>query len=85
MKICPLCKQEIAEIKTIEFLGTPIEKLGFSTRTRKALLRGGIESIEQLLLYTDKDLMRLRNFGKCCLAEVKENLRRATGMGNGFK
>ena len=79
MKTCPLCKQQITQSETIKTLETPIESLGFSNRVKNALKRAEIETLEKLLLAAEKDLMRIRNFGKVCLREVKERIEISVG------
>lgn len=52
-----------------------IDRLGFSTRTYKCLKRReGIDTVAQLVEYTEEDLFEIRNFGKKSLQEVIEKL-----------
>lgn len=51
-----------------------IEKLNLSTRTYNCLKRRGINTVEKLMLVQDKDLLRIRSFGRECLKEVHEKL-----------
>ena len=51
-----------------------LEDLTLSTRTRNSLKRNSIGSIEQLLTYTDDELLSLKNFGHKALVEIKEQL-----------
>ena len=69
--------KEIGEIadKLLTEYQTPIETLNLSSRLRNALHRGGVEYVEQVLTMTEKDFMRLRNFGKCCLIELTERIK----------
>lgn len=56
-------------------LNTPIKATPFSTRTYNALFyRGEIHTIGELILWSKRDLMRLRNFGQKSLQEVEEFL-----------
>ena len=41
-----------------------------SIRALNSLMRGGIQTVEDVNAKTDKELLALRNFGKGCLAEV---------------
>ena len=41
-----------------------------SIRALNSLMRGGIQTVEDVKAKTDKELLALRNFGKGCLAEV---------------
>lgn len=51
-----------------------IEKLNLSTRTYNCLRRRGINTVEQLMRVPDKDLLRIRSFGRECLKEVHKKL-----------
>ena len=51
-----------------------IEKLNLSTRTYNCLKRREINTVEQLMRVPDKDLLRIRSFGRECLKEVHEKL-----------
>lgn len=51
-----------------------IDELDLSVRTYNCLKRGKIDTVEQLSQMSDDDLLRLRNFGQRCLAEVREKI-----------
>lgn len=51
-----------------------IDELDLSVRTYNCLKRARIDTVEQLSQMTDDDLMRIRNFGQRCLAEVREKI-----------
>jgi DNA-directed RNA polymerase alpha subunit len=51
-----------------------IDNLDFSVRTRNCLKSEGIDNISDLMNYSDKDLLRIPNFGKYSLNEIKEKL-----------
>lgn len=51
-----------------------IEELNLSVRTYNCLKRRKIDTVEQLSIMTDDDLMCIRNFGQRCLAEVREKI-----------
>lgn len=53
-----------------------IDKLLLSNRTYNALRRQGIVTIEQLISYTDQDLLKIRNLGMKSLEEVRTKLQR---------
>jgi DNA-directed RNA polymerase alpha subunit len=72
-KVCWVCGGAIPE-KIIKRLGTPIAELGCSARLNNALMRGGFEYVEQVIKLDSADLLRLRNFGKCCLNELTKKL-----------
>jgi DNA-directed RNA polymerase alpha subunit len=46
----------------------------WGTRTRKALLNGGIRTVGQLLERSSGELLALKNFGPRCLDEVRSHL-----------
>ncbi len=48
-----------------------IEELNLSHRVYNCLKRSKIETVEQLSMMSDYDLMRIRSFGQTCLAEVR--------------
>jgi DNA-directed RNA polymerase subunit alpha len=56
-------------------LDMPIEDLDLPMRAYNSLKRNNIVKVGQLLQLTDDDLLRMRNFGKKSLDEMKERLR----------
>ena len=67
---------EERERRRQEFLKMRVddERVGFSVRTVNCLKSAGIETIEQLIERTPKELLAIRNFGKKSLQEVKRKL-----------
>lgn len=59
-----------------------IEDLDLSVRSYNCLKRAGIQTVEELTMKTEEDMMRVRNLGKKSLKEVKDKLH---DMGLGFK
>jgi DNA-directed RNA polymerase alpha subunit len=53
----------------------PIEELDLPMRAYNSLKRNNIVKVGQLLQLSDDDLLRMRNFGKKSLDEMKERLR----------
>ncbi len=53
---------------------TPLAKLPLSPRTLNALLRAHISNIGQVLVMSDEELIRIRNFGDRCLAGLDQKL-----------
>lgn len=51
-------------------------ELRLSVRTVNCLEDAGIQSVPDLLCLTEDDLLKIRNFGRKCLREVKEELKR---------
>ena len=56
-------------------LDMPIEELDLPMRAYNSLKRNNIVKVGQLLQLSDEDLLRMRNFGKKSLDEMKERLR----------
>ncbi len=56
-------------------LDMPIEDLDLPMRAYNSLKRNNIVKVAQLLALQDEDLLRMRNFGKKSLDEMKERLR----------
>ena len=56
-------------------LDMPIEDLDLPMRAYNSLKRNNIVKVGQLLQLKDDDLLRMRNFGKKSLDEMKERLR----------
>lgn len=48
----------------------PFTDLGFSTRTRYALLNARVNTVSDLVAWSPKELRKIKNFGKVALAEV---------------
>lgn len=59
-----------------------IEDLDLSVRSYNCLKRAGIQTVEELTLKTEDEMMRIRNLGKKSLKEVKDKLH---DLGLGFK
>lgn len=51
-----------------------IEELDFSVRTYNCLKKANILTIQELMQYSEQELMQIRNFGKKSLTEVREKL-----------
>ena len=56
------------------YQNTPVETLEFSVRTLTCLKWRGVEDVSQLILMTERDLAKTRNFGSKSLKEVKKVL-----------
>jgi DNA-directed RNA polymerase subunit alpha len=50
------------------------EILGLSLRTKRCLRNAEIETMDQLLAKTPSGLLKIKNFGKKSLCEVREEL-----------
>ena len=64
-----------AETLPPNVLDMPIEDLDLPMRAYNSLKRNNIVKVGQLLQLQDEDLLRMRNFGKKSLDEMKERLR----------
>lgn len=53
---------------------TPIEKLPLSVRSYNCLKRAGVESVEELRMMNDEELMSIRNLGRRSMEEIKQAL-----------
>ncbi|MCR5347123.1 MAG: DNA-directed RNA polymerase subunit alpha [Fretibacterium sp.] len=62
-----------------DFLARPIHDLEVTIRAQNCLLRGGIQTIGDLLQRSRDDLLKIRNLGKVSLTEIEEKLM-AAGM-----
>ena len=57
-----------------EHYGHSIHELELSIRSENCLLRGGIQTIGELLEKTREDLLKIRNLGKISLTEIEAKL-----------
>jgi DNA-directed RNA polymerase subunit alpha len=57
-----------------------IEELELGVRAYNCLKREGIETVGQLIRYSESELLNLPNFGKKSVEEVKERLRERFGL-----
>ena len=74
LKVCRLCGTQIPE-EIVKKLGTPISKLGLSTRAYNCLYERGIEMVEQLLELDHRQLMRIRKMGPTTANEINEKVK----------
>jgi DNA-directed RNA polymerase subunit alpha len=73
-----------AESKSDNALDQPIESLDLGGRILNMLRNAGIVTVRDLVSRGDDDLLRITNFGKKALAEVRENLE-TSGLGLGMR
>ncbi len=75
--------EEISEVKLMvekeddveeKVLKLTIEELDLSVRSYNCLKRAGINTVEQLTLNSEQDMLKVRNLGKKSLDEVKKKL-----------
>jgi len=67
-------KKEIPFLPQLDVLLKPIEHLELSVRSSNCLKSAGIERIFELVLKTEDELLKTKNFGRKSLAEIKETL-----------
>lgn len=70
------------EIDTDDFMidvNTPLENIDFSVRTYHCLRRSGYQTMKDVMLLSDDDLMKIKNFGKTSLEDFREHLYRGYG------
>ncbi len=60
---------------TAEFLLKPIEELELSVRAHNCLINAGIKRILDLINLSDEEALRIKNFGRKSLTEVRESMR----------
>lgn len=70
LKIRSLAAQILEIADGMDFVPTPTDALGLSSRASNCLERKGIKYIEQLLKYDMDELMRIRNMGKHTANEI---------------
>jgi DNA-directed RNA polymerase subunit alpha len=64
-------KEEDNKDKVLEMT---IEELDLSVRSYNCLKRAGINSVQELVLKSEEDMMKVRNLGKKSLEEVQQKL-----------
>jgi DNA-directed RNA polymerase subunit alpha len=65
---------DLPQVTSANLLDAPIEELDLPMRAYNSLKRNNITKIGQLLALSDDELLRMRNFGKKSLDEMKERL-----------
>lgn len=65
-------KERKLEIPVEDPLDRPIDELDISTRAINCLKNNNIETIKDLISYSEKDLEKIKNFGKKSLNELKQ-------------
>lgn len=70
-------KEDIVDEQTLQLrkvLKTPLEDLDLSVRAFNCLKAAKINSLSELVQYTQEELMKFRNFGQKSLAEIEQVL-----------
>jgi DNA-directed RNA polymerase subunit alpha len=65
---------EKEEDKKEKVLEMTIEELDLSVRSYNCLKRAGINTVQELIMKTEEDMMKVRNLGRKSLEEVQEKL-----------
>jgi DNA-directed RNA polymerase subunit alpha len=65
---------ELKEDQMMKVLRTPITDFELSVRARNCLTNMGINSLEELVSYTEADMLEWKNFGETSLSEIKRLL-----------
>ena len=55
-------------------LGKPIESLDLTVRSNNCLVSNHVETVRQLVMMTEADLLKIRSFGKTSLREIQRKL-----------
>jgi DNA-directed RNA polymerase alpha subunit len=70
-----LLSREIASLKEkLDFVDVSVEELELSVRSANCLRNKGIETIDQLLTFSEAELLKLKNFGRKNLNEIRDIL-----------
>ncbi len=67
-------EEEEKRLQLIESLSMPLDELDFSVRARNCLDSVNLQSLADLVQISEPELMKLRNFGKTSLKEIKKKL-----------
>jgi DNA-directed RNA polymerase subunit alpha len=78
----PLIPDVPLEAEDAESLDTPVSEMDLSVRSAKAMSLLNIQTIGELLRYSEADLLRIKNFGATSLQEIKTKL---ASMGLGLR
>ena len=63
-------------------LNMKVEELDFSSRTLNALKRAGIDTVEEIISYTEDEIIKVRNIGETGFTELLKKLK---GLGLSFR
>ena len=70
-----LLSREIASLREeLNFVNVSVEELELSVRSANCLKNKGIETIDQLLTFSEVGLLKIKNFGRKNLNEIKDIL-----------
>ena len=60
--------------KLKKLLATPVDELELSVRSSNCLKAANLKTLGELVIRTDQEMLKYRNFGKKSLQEIKEKL-----------
>jgi len=66
--------EEIVEEPPLELLKRSVTTLNLSVRARRPMIRLNIQTLGDLIEKSGDDLLEVKDFGICCLNEVREKL-----------
>ena len=75
-KVEPEKEEDQGQIRFLETLDYPVESLELGVRQSNCLASANIHYIKDLVQMTEVDLLKIRNFGKTSLKEIKEKLKK---------
>ena len=81
-QVMPVSMVQPEDDKKDKVLDMTIEELDLSVRAYNCLKRAGINSVAELVLKNQEDMMKVRNLGRKSLEEVEQKL---SGLGLGLK
>ncbi len=70
----PVIEVQEVEEETNKELEIPVEDLNLSVRSLNCLKRAGIRNVGELIILSEDDIMKLKNFGQKSLDEIREKL-----------
>lgn len=73
-------KNEEYVAKLHQKLALPIAELDLSTRAARCLVKLKVQTIKDLVSYNEQDMLKIPNFGKTSLKEVKKKLSELMGL-----
>ena len=79
-QVMPVSMVQVEDDKKDKVLEMTIEELDLSVRAYNCLKRAGINSVAELVLKNQEDMMKVRNLGRKSLEEVEQKLS-ALGLG----
>ena len=81
-QVMPVSMVQVEDDKKDKVLEMTIEELDLSVRAYNCLKRAGINSVAELVLKNQEDMMKVRNLGRKSLEEVEQKL---SGLGLSLK